>query len=48
MGLGLKAADEVGMVGKMGQDDLNRYFPVDEGLNGAINNPKAARAKAFA
>jgi hypothetical protein len=32
-----KAADEVGLVGVLGQDDLDCHFPLDELLAGAVD-----------
>ena len=38
LGFGLEAADELGLVGVLGQDDLEGYFPVDERLPGAVDD----------
>jgi hypothetical protein len=44
---GLEAADEFGLVGKLGQDDFDCYFPLDEWLPGAVNRPVCAFADGF-
>ena len=38
LGFRLEAADEFRPVGELGQDDLDRYIPVDEVLAGAIDS----------
>ena len=48
LGFGFKAADEVGLVGILGQDDLDGHFALDQGLSGAIDHAHAAFAQALA
>jgi hypothetical protein len=44
---GLKAADEIRLVGELGQDDLDRYIPVDEMLKGTIDSTISAFTDGF-
>ena len=48
LGFGFEAADEVGLVGVLGADDLERHLTLDQRLGGAIHNPHAALTDAFA
>ena len=43
--LRLKAADEVGVVGVLGKDDLHGHLALDEGLHGTIDSAKATFAE---
>ncbi len=45
---GFEAADEVGVVGVPGQDDLDGDFAPDRGLEGAVDGAEAAYADALA
>jgi hypothetical protein len=41
---GLEAADKIGLVGVLGQDDLDRHFAVDDRLVGAVDRSECALA----
>ncbi len=41
LGLGLKAADEVGVVGILGENDLYRHLSLNHSLNSPVDSPKA-------
>ena len=43
----LEAPNEIRLVGVLGQDDLDRYVPVDELLAGAVDSPIGALADAI-
>ena len=44
LGFCLKAADEIGLVGELGQDDFDGDFAVESRLGGAVNDAEAASA----
>jgi hypothetical protein len=48
LSFGFEAADELRVVGVAGQDDLDRHFTLDEGLNGAVDHAEAAFTHAVA
>ncbi len=48
LGFGLEAADEVGVVGVLGQDDFDGHVAPHRGLIGAVDHAEAARADALA
>ena len=43
----LETADEVGLVGVLGQNDLDRHIPVNELLPGAVNSSVSALTEVF-
>ncbi len=45
--LSLEAADEIRVVGILGQDNLDRHFAAHSGLIGAIHGAKTARPNVF-
>src|SRR5947208_34905 len=47
LGLGLEAADEVGLVGELRVDDFEGHFAVEQRLEGAVDGPETARPEAF-
>jgi hypothetical protein len=47
LGFGLEAADELGAVGELGQDDLYRYLAVDGLLAGAVDGTISAFTDQF-
>jgi hypothetical protein len=48
LSFGFEAADEFRMVCVPGQDDLDRHFTLDQGLDGAVDDAEAAFPDAIA